>query len=98
MPCVGPRAVRFTACRSEGSSYISGAMYSVVAHNADPYLELDAPALFSNHLDALKYAIDTAIVFRTAEGGPTRFSISGPDGPVEWPNKTLLWTRSWGLA
>src|SRR5215813_13670067 len=43
-------------------------MYSVVAHNADPYLELDAPALFSNHRDALRYAVDTAIVFRSAEG------------------------------
>jgi hypothetical protein len=65
-------------------SYISEAMHSVVAHNADPYLELDAPALFSNHLDALKYAIGTAIVFRAAEGGPTGFSISGPDGSVQW--------------
>jgi hypothetical protein len=59
-------------------------MYSVVAHNADPYLELDAPASFSNHLDALKYAIEVAIVFRTSEGRPTEFSISGPDGSVQW--------------
>jgi hypothetical protein len=51
-----------------------------------------------DYLDALKYAIDTAIVFRTAEGWPTGFSILGPDGPVEWPINTLLWTRSWGLA
>jgi hypothetical protein len=64
-------------------------MYSVVAHNADPYLELDAPALFSNHFDALKYAIDTAIVFRAAEGRPTGFSISGPDGSEEWSIETL---------
>jgi hypothetical protein len=64
-------------------------MYSVVAHNADPYLELDTPALFSNHVDALNYAIETAIVFRAAEGGPTGFSISGPDGSVEWPIKAL---------
>jgi hypothetical protein len=64
-------------------------MYSVVAHNADPYLELDASAVFANHLDALRYAIDTAIVFRTAVGGPTGFSISGPDGSVEWSIETL---------
>jgi hypothetical protein len=30
-----------------------------------------------DYLDALKYAIDTAIVFRAAEGWPTGFSISG---------------------
>ena len=64
-------------------------MYSVVAHNADPYLELDAPALFSNHRDALRYAVDTAIVFRSAEGGPTSFSISGPNGSQEWPSEVL---------
>jgi hypothetical protein len=64
-------------------------MYSVVAHNADPYLELDIPALFSNHLDALKYATETAIVFRAAKGGPTGFSISGPDGSEEWPIEAL---------
>jgi hypothetical protein len=29
-----------------GSSYIFEAMYSVVAHNADPYLELDIPPPF----------------------------------------------------
>jgi hypothetical protein len=70
-------------------SYISEVMFSAVAHNADPYLELDAPALFSNHHDALKYAIEVAIVFRAAEGRPTGFSISGPDGSVEWPIEAL---------
>src|SRR4029077_18841048 len=42
---------RIADCRSESPSYIFEAMYSVVAHNADPYLELDHPALFSNYLD-----------------------------------------------
>jgi hypothetical protein len=67
-----------------------GAMYSVVAHNADPYLELDEPALFSSHRDAVKYAIETAIVFRAAKGGPTGFTISGPLGSVEWSIEALL--------
>jgi hypothetical protein len=71
-------------------SYISGIMYSVVAHNADPYLELDAPALFSNHHDALKYASEVAMVFRAAEGRPATFSISGPDGSRVVRRCTLL--------
>ena len=64
-------------------------MYSVVAHNADPYLELDEPAFFSNALDAVKYATDIAIIFRAAQGGPTGFTISGPDGSLEWSIEAL---------
>jgi hypothetical protein len=67
----------------------SEAMYSVVAHNADPYLELDIPVTFSSHPEALEYAIRTAIVFRGAPGAPTGFTISGPDGPIEWPIEAL---------
>jgi hypothetical protein len=65
------------------------AMYSVVAHNADPYLELDTPETFSNHREALEYAIQTAIVFRGAPDAPTGFTISGPDGPMEWRTELL---------
>ena len=61
----------------------------MVAHNADPYLELDIPATFSSHPEALEYAIRTAIVFRGAPGAPTGFAISGPDGPIEWPIEAL---------
>jgi hypothetical protein len=65
-------------------------MYSVVAHNADPYLELDTPETFPNHREALEYAIKTAIVFRGTEGCPTGFTISGgPDGPIEWSIEVL---------
>jgi|GraSoi2013_100cm_1033763.scaffolds.fasta_scaffold97951_2 hypothetical protein len=64
-------------------------MYSVVAHNADPYLELDSPVTFSNYREALEYAVSTAIVFRGAPGAPTGFTISGPDGPIEWPIEAL---------
>src|SRR5262249_58130005 len=51
-------------------------MYSVVAHNADPYLELDIPVTFSSHAEALEYAIRTAIVFRGAPGAPTGFRFA----------------------
>ena len=65
-------------------------MYSVVAHNADPYLELDTPETFPNHREALEYAVRTAIVFRGTEGCPTGFTISGgPDGPIEWSIEAL---------
>jgi hypothetical protein len=73
-------------------------MYTVVAHGADPYLELDVPAHFSNHGDALRYAIDVAIVFHAAQGAPTGFTISGPNGSLQWSIKGLLATRKFGIA
>jgi hypothetical protein len=73
-------------------------MYTVVAVNADPFLELDTPATFSNHADALRYAIDVAVVFHGAVGAPTEIIISGPDGPLEWSLKALLFTRGLRIA
>jgi hypothetical protein len=64
-------------------------MYSVVAHNADPYLELDTPVYFSNHRDALTYATETAITLRAAEDRRTVFTISGPEGSLEYPIELL---------
>jgi hypothetical protein len=77
---------------------VSVLMYSVVAHNADPYLELDTPADFATHRDALQYAIDIAIVFRAAQGAPSFITISGPDGSHEWSIEALLFTRKVGVA
>jgi hypothetical protein len=61
-------------------------------------LELDAPAHFSNHREALKYAIDVAVVFRAARGRPKRISIAGPDGLVQWRIEALLSVRRMRIA
>lgn len=70
-------------------------MYFVVTLNADAYLELDTPVPFSNHLDALKYAIEIAIVFRAQRHW--RIEISGSNGPREWSIESLC-TRRLGIA
>ena len=62
-------------------------MYTVVAHGADPYLELDVPAHFSNHGDALRYAIDVAIVFHAAQGAPTDLQSRGLTDRCNGPSK-----------
>jgi hypothetical protein len=51
-------------------------MYLVVAQNADP--KLYTTPHFSNHFDALRHAVCTAIELRGAEGEPTGFLILGP--------------------
>jgi hypothetical protein len=66
-------------------------MYSVVSPNADPYLELDTPVPFSSYCDALKYATDVAVAFRAEEHWI--FTISGPDGSLQWSIKALLFHR-----
>jgi hypothetical protein len=73
-------------------------MYAVVAHGADPYLELDSPAYFSDYREALKYAIDIAVVFRVARGRPKRISIAGPDGLLQWRIDALLLVRRISIA
>ena len=72
-------------------------MYSVVAHNADPYLGLDTPALFPDYTAALQYAIDIAVVFWSARGAPNAISIFTPDGErLEWSIGGLLFMRRLG--
>jgi hypothetical protein len=78
-------------CKRRRTHHAVEIMYSVIALNADPYLELDTPTNFSSHRDALKYAIDVAIVFRAERHW--LFAISGPDGLQQWPIEALLLTR-----
>jgi hypothetical protein len=66
-------------------------MYSVVILNADPYLELDTPVPFSSLRDALIYATDVAVAFRTEDHWI--ITISGPDGSLQWSIKGLLFHR-----
>ena len=92
-PSAAPAHARTAAL---GARHAVEAMYSVVTLNADPYLELDTPALFSNHSDALRYAIDVAIVFRAQRHWI--IVISGPNGSQQWSIEALLFTRRWGIA
>ena len=60
-------------------------MYSVVAQNADPYLELDTPVYFQDHRSALLYAIKIAVTCRSARDARMTIMISGPNGRTSPP-------------
>ena len=79
-----------------GTHHLVEAMYSVIALNADPYLELDTPANFSSHRDALKYAVEVAIVFRTERHW--LFALSGPNGSQQWSIGALVFIRWCGIG
>jgi hypothetical protein len=74
-------------------------VYSVVAKDADPYLELDTPVYFRDHRAALLYAIEIAVACRSTRDARMTISISAPnDEPHTWSIGGLLAVRRWTMA